>query len=242
MYFEGYKKHTLSALLCGRGQWRTVPLVSSVRPANVSEQHVIDPLLRFAVKCLRWPVIFVATDQGYINAARAQQWRRQWDIAQIIRPKTNMKPPSGCDSQGCPLCPLGDPLLWVDYDPYDEKLLYRGNPAACATCPLAGTCLKQFEYPAGQNEIFWGMVPFHSRLAQRILHKFRPRIEPQFNLTKNKFDVTDFFINSRHLGQVLCIASDVLETLEILAQERPQRGRETRNALLGDLVQLELWD
>ena len=152
-----------------------------------------------------------------------------------------MKPPAGAEKDGCPVCPLGERLIWEDYD-LEGWLIYRGQPGVCRVCPLAGGCAKQFEYDAARHETYLGMVPPHTNLARRILQKFRPRIEHGFNLTKNKYHVTDFFLNSRHLAQTLCGLSDILETLEILAQERPQKGRETRNALLHDIFQLELWD
>jgi len=107
-------------------------------------------------------------------------------------------------------------------------------------CPLRGTCPRQFEYPAGLSETFWGMVPKHSRLWHHLMQKFRPRVEPGFNLTKNKYGVTDFFLNSRHLTRALSILNDTLETLEILAVERPSRPHQTRKALIGDIFQPEL--
>ena len=65
---------------------------------------------------------------------------------------------------------------------------------------------------------------------------------PGFNRGKNRFRLKDFFINSQHLAECLCVMSDCLECLEILASQRRQRGQETRNALLGDINALELWD
>jgi hypothetical protein len=242
IFFEGYKKHSLYVMVRVEDKWRPLPLCSSVRPANVSEQRVIHPLLHFVLHCVKWPVVFVVTDQGYINGPLAGQWRRRWQVAHIVRPRKKMVPPAGAESDGCPLCPLGDRLVWEDYDIAAECLIYRGNRSICRTCPLAGTCPKQFEFPSERHETFWGMVPPHSRLARRILRQFRPRVEPGFNLLKNRYGVTGFFINSRHLAQTLCLLSDVLETLDLLAQERPARGRETRRALIRDIFQPELWD
>lgn len=223
-------------------EWRPVPLRSLVRPANVSEQRVVKPLLNFARRRLGWPFVFVVADQGYVNSPLAALLRSRWQVAHIVRPKKNMAPPDGCEADGCPLCPSGERLIWEDYDIASEQLIYRGNSSFCRLCPLAGTCPKQFEREAAANETYWGMVPFHSRLARRLMRKFRPRVEAGFNLTKNRYGVSDFFINSRHLAQTLCQMSDILETLQIMAQERPQRGRETRQALLGEVFQLELWD
>jgi len=224
------------------GQRRPIPLCSLARAANVSEQKVIKPLLNFAYRRLKWPMHFVVVDQGYVNQTLASFLRREWGVAQIVRPKTNMKPPVDCEPDGCPRCPSGERLVWEDYTVDDGRLVYRGQRQVCAICPLAGTCPKQFEFEAGLHETFWGMVPSHSRLAHAVLRKIRPRVEPGFNLTKNKYLMKDFFINSRHLAQTLCILSDILETLEILAVEQPKKGRETRKALIADLIQLEFWD
>lgn len=79
---------------------------------------------------------------------------------------------------------------------------------------------------------FGGMAPAHSRLSKQLQRMFRPRIESGFNTVKNTHRRKDFFLNSRHLTQILCLMSDVLSILDLLAQERPERGRETRKALL----------
>jgi hypothetical protein len=153
-----------------------------------------------------------------------------------------MVPPPGTDREGCPICAYGETMTWDDYDCSDGVLLYRGKRETCARCPLSGTCPKRFEFAADRHETYWGMVPWHSRLAQELIRRFRPRVEPGFNLAKNKYRLKDFFINSQPLAETLCILSDIIETLEIVAQERPSRGRETRNALSRDIKQPELWD
>jgi len=202
---------------------------------------VIKPLLNFVRRRHDWPMRFVVVDQGYVNAKRAAFLRRRWQVAEVVRPRKDMKPPAGSDQDGCPICPLGERLVFEDYD-REGWLIYRGSPSACGRCPLAGGCPRQFEYEAGRHETFWGMLPSHSQLAQRILRHFRPRVESGFNLTKNKYQVGDFFLNGIHLTKTLCLLSDLLETLEILALERPQRGQETRSALIGDIFHPELWD
>jgi hypothetical protein len=137
----------------------------------------------------------------------------------------------------------GEPLVWEAYDPADGGvLIYRGRPDLCAACPLAGTCTRQFEYGSGRHETFWGMVPSHSRLARELRRRFRPRVEPGFNLAKNKYRLKGFFLNSLELTQALCVMSDVLEVLEFLAQERPRQGRQMKKTLQCDLQAPELWD
>lgn len=242
IFFEGYKKHTLYALLPWADSWRPLPLYSLLHAGNLSEQRVLKPLLNYARRTLGWPMLFVVVDQGYVNTATASFLRRRWQLALVARPKKNMVPPPGTDTQGCPLCPAGEALVWEDYDGADGQLIYRGHPPRCARCPLAGTCPRQFELEAGLNEIFWGMVPSHSRLFRLFQRWCRPRVEPGFNLVKHKYRVKDFFINSRDLGRFLCILSDILEILELLAAERPAKGRQTRRALEMEVQQPELWD
>lgn len=229
-------------MIAVHGRICPIALRSLARAANVSEHRVFKPLLNFARRRLEWDMTFVIGDRGYVNSRYARFLRQQWNAALIVAPKKNMKPPDGCAADGCPLCPVGERLVWEDYDGASEQLIYRGSHEHCRQCPLAGTCPKQFERDAGANETFWGMVPSHSRLARTILRRLRPRVEVGFNMTKNRYLVKDFFINSRHLAQTLCVLSDIVETLNILAQERPARGQETRKALVADMVQLELWD
>lgn len=221
-----------------------MPLCSLVKPANVTDVEMLGPLVDFVYDQLAgvWPMRMVIGDQGYVQGKVARAMRQDRELALIVRAKKDMTPPADCDAAGCPLCRWGTRLIWQDYDPVDQVLVYHADPRVCVTCPLAGTCPKQFEFPAGRHETFWGMVPAHSRLSHRLLRQLRPRIDQGFNIAKNKFRLRDFFLNSRHLAQTLCILCDILDTLELLALERPQKGRETKTALHQNIQQPELWD
>ena len=152
-----------------------------------------------------------------------------------------MKAPIGCKSDGCPLCPVGEPLVWEDYDPLDEVLIWRGVPEICEPCPLRWDCPRQFEAEANIHETFWGMIPTHSKLARRLLRMFRPRVEPGFNIAKNQYRLKDLFLNSRELAQMVCTMADVLETLHVLARQHHCR-RELRRCINDDIHQPELWE
>lgn len=243
-YFVGYKKHVVYGLFQDRGQWKTVPLVSLARAANVTDVEMMDPLLDFIHGPLGriWPMTFAIGDKGYVSAARGRILRERHGVALLVRPKTDMVSPPGTDSEGCPVCAFGETMIWEDYDCSDGTLLYRGKADACARCPLSGPCPKRFEFPADRHETYWGMVPWHSRLSRELIRRFRPRVEPGFNLAKNKYRLKDFFITSQNLAQTLCVLSDITETLKIIAQERPLRGVETKKSILRDVKQLEIWD
>jgi extradiol dioxygenase family protein len=243
-YFAGYKKHSLCALVAVRERFRPVVLCSRARPANVADVWAFKPLLNFVRRRLapQWPMRFVIGDKGYVQSRYAAFLRKEWEVALVVRAKGDMTAPDDCDERGVPLCPIGERLVWEDYDAPDERLIYRGAVDICPTCPLAGTCPKQFERDAGEHETFFGLVPCGSQLAQRLLRQFRPRIEQGFNTSKNTHRLKGFFLNSRRLAQTLCTISDILDTMNVLAQERPARGRQTRKALDRDIEQPELWD
>ena len=215
-----------------------------MRPANVADVDMIEPLLDYLRLSLTsiWPIGLVIGDKGYVSASTARRLRERFQIALIVRSKNDMKLPDGCDTQGYPLCPEQERLIWDDYDPGDGVLLYRGDPQLCTRCWMRATCPKQFEFNAALHETFFGMVPLHSRLANELMRVFRPRIEQGFNTAKNRFRLRDFSLNSLLLAQMLCTMCDILDIAFFLAQQRPQNGRQMRNALIRDLNVTELWD
>lgn len=244
-YFVGYKKHSLYGVVRHAERFSVLPLISLVVPANQSDVEMLMPLVEAARQGTGgvWPLQLVIADKGYIGEAQAALLRLQWRMGLLVAPRKDMRPPTGCGEQGCPLCPRGEALVWEDYDPEDGGwLIYQGARQTCSTCELAGTCARQFEIAAGINETFWGMVPSHSRLCRELLRKFRPRIEQSFSLAKNKFWLKGFFLNSLELARQLCAMSDVLEVLKFLAEERPQRGHQTKKALQQDLQAPEFWE
>lgn len=244
-HFVGYKKHSACGLVRVGERFLRLPLCSLARPASVTDVEMLGPLLEHVQQELTglWPLRLVILDKGYIQGEQAGWWRQQHQVALVVAPKKDMKPPPGCDGQGCPLCPLGERLVWEDYTPEDEgRLIYRGQPERCRVCPLAGTCERQFEFAAAAHETFWGMVPSHSRLSRALLRMFRPRIEQGFNLVKNQYRLKGFFLNSLELTQTMSVMSDILETLGFLAQERPQQGLHMKKALQGDLQAPEFFD
>ena len=243
-HFVGYKKHTISGLIRARGQWRPVPIFSLARPAGKADVEMLKPLLNHVRRRLGdiWPMHLVMGDKGYISAHRAQFLRQRWGVALVVSPKADMRPPANTDPSGCPLCPVGEKLVWEDYDPQDEMLLYSGSAAACQACPLSGRCTKRFEFAAAAHETFWGMVPHHSHLARELMRWFRPRTEPGFNTAKNRHRLKEFFINSRTLAQTLCTMSDIAEILKIMAQEAPQEALRAPKEQLREIKQLELWE
>lgn len=226
------------------GTWKAIPVHSLARKAGKADVEMLKPLLNFAWRRLGnlWPLHLVVGDKGYISAKRGRFLRRNRGVGLVVAPKADMTPPEGTNSTGCPICPFGEELVWDDYDPADDRLLYRGATETCEQCPLAGGCPKRFDFAASDHETFWGMVPYHSRLCRELLRLFRPRSEPSFNIAKNHFRLKEFFINSLDLAKTLCVMSDVTETLKIMAQEGPCEALQSKKQTLRDIIQPELWD
>ena len=225
--------------------WHTLALDSQVWPAHLSDVETLMPLLRQTRQHVAgiWPLSVVLADKGYIQGQQSGWLRQNWHMALVLSPKKDMTPPQGCQADGCPTCPAGERLVWEDYLPEDGGvLIYRGDPAVCRCCALRGDCPRQFERQAAEHETYFGMVPSHSRLCRRLLRLFRPRIEPGFNISKNIHGLKNCFVNSHQLAQTLCAMSDVLETLSLLARQRPCAARKTDIALKGDLREPEFWD
>lgn len=241
----GYKKHTVSGFVLVEGRRCPMPLLSLVRAASKADVEMLKPLLNFVRRQLsdRLAVNFVVGDKGYLSASRRRFLSRHWRWVLIVEPKSDMKPPAGTQKDGCPTCPMGERLTWLDYDWEEETLLYCCESQRCERCQLAGSlCSRQFEYPAGTHETYWGAVPSHSRLSQQLRRHFRPRVEPGFYIAKRRHGLGRLFLNSRNLAQQLCQVSDSIELLTILAREGAQKPRRTQNSIKTDVSQPELWD
>jgi hypothetical protein len=241
-WFSGYKKHTAYWMLrVDNGSWAPVPICSLIRPGNVKEQRVTKPLLNWIFRHVRWPVSIILTDQGYVDSRLASFLRTSRNAAMVYKPKTTMTPPAGTEPDGCPICAMGERLVWQEYDAQSAVLVYHGNEQHCRSCPLAGQCPRIFEFDAAMHETFWGMIPSHSKLARMLLQKFRPRAEPGFNTTKNRHNLKDFFLNSLDFTRIACTMSDILICLEIVAKKRSEIPRETQNVLELECEQLIMW-
>ncbi len=242
-FFVGFHKHTIYGLIRFQAGFVPVALCSRVQPANISERRTAKSLFNFVRRSLPfWPMRIAVGDKGYLRGWLAAWYRINWQLVYLVRPKADMKPPRGCDSDGCPLCPAGERLRWEDYDPQDQVLLWRGQPAICKCCPLRAQCPGQFEADASVHETFWGMLPTHTELARRLLRQLRPRVEPGFNIAKNCHRLKDIFLNSRQLAQMVCTMSDVLETINVVIKLSPHDKREVRKYLKDDIHQPELRD
>lgn len=226
----GYKKHTLRVWLPqAEEQVLLVPLVTWVAPANRGDALFLHPSIHYCDKHLDWLPEMVVGDKAYINLARQKQIRERWNVAVIVRLREDMKLVKPFAAGPVALCPQGEQMEWLGYAP-KEQLQWFGvsEPTAslCAHCWERSSCPRQFSHPAQEHEILLGLVPGSSRVAQTILKKVRPWIEPAQSYEKNQLGLRSMFFNSLRLTWMMSLLADTVMLLRahaLLATPRAQR-------------------
>jgi hypothetical protein len=237
--FVGYKKHTLRL-------WRhhylagvqLLPLVSWVTPANVSEGGLLVPSLHYCQQQWDWCPPRVVADLGYWGAAAKRQCRERWRVAVPTKLRSDMKlvPPYVAWNQAA--CPQGQPLTWLGYDGRAGEHWFGvgAEPELCRCCWEAARCPRQFAYPPAQHETLLGRLPLASRLAQQILQRVRPWIEPAQSFEKNQLGLSAVFCNSRRFTWVMALLADAV----VLLRARALLGRPVTRPLLTHLMPVQL--
>lgn len=177
------------------------------------------------------PKIVVA-DLGYLDQELKAQVRNHFQVALVTKAKSNMLIPSPCDPDGCPCCHQGQRLAWKGYVRESKPHLYQppAEGEICALCPEQGACEKRFHFRPEEHETFFGLIPLHTRLAQQLLKRIRPLVEPGFDADKNRFSLSGFFINSLELARTLSYLADACNILLQTAQVRTHHGRRYHEA------------
>ena len=107
-------------------------------------------------------------------------------------------------------------------------------------CPEQSQCEKEFCFPPDDHETFFGLIPLHSRLAKQLLVRIRPQVEAGFETDKNRFNLSDFFINSLELARTLSYLADACNILTFTADLRSIHGRRYKKVDRESRRQLEL--
>ncbi len=110
------------------------------------------------------------------------------------------------------------------------------EPELCRGCWKAARCPRQFAYPPAQHETLLGRLPLASRLAQPILQRVRPWIEPAQSFEKNQLGLSDVFCNSLRFTWVMALLADAV----VLLRARALLGRPVTCPLLTHLTPVQL--
>jgi hypothetical protein len=216
----GYKKHTLRLWLKVRGKNRLIPLVSFIEPANIYEGTLLHPMIRKVQKEFSMHIDIVVADMGYIGSDQKRDLRKQYQTAVLTKTRENMSPPKIFGDSICPECPEGIPLSWDGYDPETEMHCYVTSLDCCTenrSCGFSGHCYQEVYVPSSVDEHYFGPIPLHTQVAQRLLQKIRPQVERGFENDKNKLYLNRFFINSLKIARILGHLSDASQVLLLFA-------------------------
>ena len=165
-----------------KGKNLLIPLVSFIEPANVYEGNLLNPMIQNVQKELSLHIDIVVGDMGYISSDHKRELREQSQTAVITRVRENMFPPKEYVDHGCPECPEGIPLSWDGYDLDTEMHRYIAptDHAACRVCRLHGSCYQELSINPLTDEHRFGIIPLHTKVAQRLLQQIRPQVERGF--------------------------------------------------------------
>jgi hypothetical protein len=192
-----------------------IPLVSFIEPANVYEGKLLCPMIQKTQEDLSLHIDAVVGDMGYISADQKRDLRKQWQTAVLTKIRENMSPPKKYLDYGCPECPEGFPLLWDGYNQDQEEHRYFTSPdhPACSLCRPQGNCYQETYIRANIDEHHFGIIPLHTKAAQRLLRKIRPQVERGFENDKNKLSLNRFFTNSLKMARIIGYLSDAGQIL-----------------------------
>lgn len=215
-FYLGYQKHTLRLWLSRYEPGvLLVPLVSWATPANLAEGRLLLPSLRYCQQRWRWHPDIVVGDLGYLEAATKAHIRQRWQATVITGLKENMLLVAPFETPMRPVCPQGQLLQWLGYDPADERQWFgvRDPQPLCTRCWEATVCPREFGYAAAGHETLLGQLPLGTKVAQRLLQQVRPWIEPTQSYEKNQLGLSQVFLNSLRLVWVMCLLADAVVLL-----------------------------
>jgi hypothetical protein len=89
--------------------------------------------------------------------------------------------------------------------------------SACISCWLYRNCYQEFHVSPSIDEHYFGIIPLHTKVSQRLLQQIRPQVERGFENDKNKLYLNRFFINSLKLARIIGHLSDACQVLFLLA-------------------------
>jgi hypothetical protein len=202
-----------------------VPLSTWAVPANRGEGLFLWPSLRETQRRLGWLPQWVVGDMAYINLATQRRAREELGVAVLTRLRADMHLVEPYAGRGGPQCAQGQPLEWLHYDAEDQQQWFGARAPAelCGWCWEQASCPREFAYPAARHEILLGRVPHGSWLAEHLLTRVRPWVEPAQAYEKHQLGLTDFFLNSLQLTWVMCLLADAVVLLRAQALlQQPQ--------------------
>lgn len=202
-------------------------------PANRGDALFLWPSLFYCRQRLEWCPDIVLGDMAYINLQVQKKIRERLGITVVTKLRKDMKLSAPFEAGPVAVCHQGQPLTWLGLEIRDQ-LHWFGVTASdpmCDRCWEQSHCSRQFCYEPSKHEILFGQIPLASRVAQILLTKVRPWIEPAQSYEKNQLGLSRMFLNSLQLTWIVCLLADAVVLLRAHAMLRSP----PRISLLHDL-------
>jgi hypothetical protein len=196
--------------------------VSWVAPANRGEILFLQPSLQRCARRFGRVPQWTVGDMAYVSQSIQGRIREKLQVAVITKLRPDMNWVAPYTSDGQPRCHQGEALSWLGFEEGEQQQWFGASSPGefCPRCWEASTCPREFAFPAAQHEILLGRVPHSSWLAQHLIHKVRPWIEPAQSYEKNQLGLSDFFLNSLSLAWTMCLLADTVVLLRATALRR----------------------
>jgi hypothetical protein len=201
------------------GQVLLVPIVSWAVPANRGEALFLWPSLQYCSRRLNWLPDLVVGDMAYIALAVQKRIREQLGVAVLTKLRPDMKLMAPFTTELVATCPQGQALNWLGLEERDQLHWFgvlQPEPL-CLRCWEQSHCPRHFSYAPAEHEILFGRIPLASRVAQTLLTKVRPWIEPAQSYEKNQLGLNQMFLNSLGVTWVNCLLADAVVLLRAQA-------------------------
>jgi hypothetical protein len=192
-----------------------VPIVSWAVPANRGEALFLWPSLNYCSRRLNWLPDLVVGDMAYIALAVQKRIREQLGVAILTKLRPDMKLMAPFTTERVATCPHGQALNWLGLEERDQLHWFgvlQPQPL-CLHCWEQSHCPRHFSYAPAEHEILFGRIPLASRVAQTLLTKVRPWIEPAQSYEKNQLGLNQMFLNSLFVTWVNCLLADAVVLL-----------------------------
>lgn len=236
-YFVGYKKHTLKVILPELG--KVISLCSITAPANEPDGSFYLPLLGRAVEGSGLTIAAVCGDLGYCSQELKRESRQRYGAPLVTGVKSNTVFSELFNPNGNPTCEEGIRLEFLEYDPSTQELIYKGTEE-CNSCPLMGTCPREFAFPCHLHETLLCPIPYHTELSLRLRKKIRPLSEPTFSEEKHIFNLAHVQMKSLDFAAVLSDLADICKVLKVMAGFKQNKGKVRYTRTRPGSIQLEL--
>lgn len=225
--FIGYKKHTLWIWLSYYS--KLLPISSTTKTAIYPDSKGYLENINFAKSVFPEKEMLSVADIGYIDSATKCISRVIHHVPLVTAIKSNMiVDPNIFDEDGTPTCPEDKRLLHYEYDWEEHLHYYKANTDLCLSCPLIGTCNKEFTFNASIHETLLNPIPLHTEINKLLRKKMRPLCEAGNYKDKHVYNNNVLFKNNITIVSFMNNISDMAHLLDMIVFVVRNRNKKPR--------------